>query len=60
MDEIDRGELPTEQIYRETTGGAPAAVEDVNGGAGLGGQHTGGNWEVSEEEEEGIPPWDKK
>ena len=38
MDEIDRGELPTEQICRETAGGAPAVEGDCNGGAGLGGQ----------------------
>ena len=41
MDEIDRGELPTEQICSETAGGAPAVEEDCNGGAGLGGQRTG-------------------
>ena len=42
MDEIDRGEVPTEQICRETAGGAPAVEENFNGGAGFGGQLMGG------------------
>ena len=38
MDEIDRGELPTEQICRETAEGPPAVEGNFKGGVGLGGQ----------------------